>query len=135
VSASTHSRRGGSGVRYALKFRVLVVGFRDQVSRHDRHGARVRGAHQALRNPAYLTGLLSVPVRPASTAIACWFRSLDGSRAICFADRLHVGRLDTRAFAGERRRRGPRRIGPGLVLARRRHGAPNPLNVFRPAPP
>ena len=89
---------GGSGVRYALKFRVLVSDSADQVVATI-DTVRVFAAHQALRNPAYLTGLLSVPVPAGEYRYRLLVRSLDGVAGDLLADRLHVGRLDTRAFA------------------------------------
>jgi len=89
---------GGSGVRYALKFRVLVS-IRGSGSRPRSTRCRVFAAHRRCAPRISDRACSRSRFRPASTAIACRSGASMASRAICSPDRLHVGRLDTRAFA------------------------------------
>lgn len=88
----------GGGVRYPLQFRVLVSDSTDHVVASI-DTVRVFGAHQALRNPSYLTGRLSVAVPAGDYRYRLLVKSLDGRAGDLVVSPLHVERLDTRAFA------------------------------------
>src|SRR3989442_510622 len=77
------------GVRYALRFRLIVSDSNDHlVARVDT--LRVFAAHQPLRNPAYLTGLLAVPLAPGQYRYRLLVTSVDGSAGDLVFDGLHV---------------------------------------------
>jgi hypothetical protein len=86
------------GVRYPLQFRVLVSDSADGIVASI-DTVRVFAAHQALRNPAYLTGQLSVPVPSGDYRYRLLVKSLDGAAGDLVVSPLHVERLDARRFA------------------------------------
>ncbi len=86
------------GVRYALRFRLIVSDSNDHlVARVDTF--RVFAAHQALRNPSYLTGLLAVPLAPGQYRYRLLVTSVDAGAGDLVIDALHVENLDPRRFA------------------------------------
>ena len=93
-----NSDPAGGGVRYALRFRLIVSDSNDHVvARLDT--LRVFAAHQALRNPSYLTGQLAVPLEPGQYRYRLLVTSVDGSAGDLVVDGLHVENLDPRRFA------------------------------------
>jgi GWxTD domain-containing protein len=88
--------RVADGVRYPLRFRLIVSDSSDHVvARLDT--LRVFGAHQALHNPSYLTGRLAVRLEPGQYRYRLLVTSLDGTEGDLVFDRLHVDNLDARA--------------------------------------
>ena len=88
----------GSGVRYPLQFRVLVTDSSNTlIASIDT--VRVFAAHQALKNPSYLTGRLSVPVPSGEYGYRLLVKSLDGTAGDLVAGPLHVERLDAERFS------------------------------------
>jgi GWxTD domain-containing protein len=86
------------GVRYPLRFRLIVSDSSDRVvARLDT--VRVFAAHQALRNPSYLTGRLAVALEPGQYRYRLLVTSVDGSAGDLVDDRLHVENLDPHRFA------------------------------------
>jgi hypothetical protein len=86
------------GVRYALRFRLMVSDSNDHlVARVDT--VRVFAAHQALRSPSYLTGLLVVPLAPGQYRYRLLVTSVDASAGDLVIDGLRVENLDPRRFA------------------------------------
>lgn len=86
------------GVRYPLEFRVLVSDSADQVVAHV-DTVRVFAARQALKNPAYLTGRLALPVPPGQYRYRLLVRTLDGATGDLVTNALHIDRLDGQRFA------------------------------------
>jgi GWxTD domain-containing protein len=92
------AERSDDGVRYPLRFRLVVADSADAiVARLDT--LRVFGARQPLRNPAYLTGRLAVPVPPGRYRYRLLVSSTDGAAGDIATDTLHVEVLDGRRFA------------------------------------
>ena len=80
------------------QFRLIVSDSNDHiVARLDT--LRVFAAHQALRNPSYLTGQLAVPLEPGQYRYRLLVTSVDGSAGDLVVDGLHVENLDPRRFA------------------------------------
>jgi len=89
---------GGGGVLYPLRFRLVVSDSTDGViARLDT--LRVFAARQALRNPAYLTGRLTVPVPPGRYRYRVLVTSPDGAAGDLVIDSVGVEALDGRRFA------------------------------------
>jgi GWxTD domain-containing protein len=92
--------RREDGVRYPLRFRVVVSDSADRVvSRLDT--LRVFGARQPLRNPSFLTGRLALPVPAGHYHYRLLVTSLDGEAGDLVTDSLRVETLDpgTRTLA------------------------------------
>ena len=88
----------GGGVRYPIRFRVIVSDSSDEVvARLDT--VRVFGARQALRNPAYLTGRLALPVPAGRYRYRLLITSLDGAAGDLIISPLRVEQLDASRFA------------------------------------
>ena len=89
---------GGDGIRYPLRFRLVVSDSTDRiVARLDT--LRVFAARQALRNPAYLTGRVALPVPPGHYRYRLLVTTPDGSAGDLVSDSLRVEALDGRRFA------------------------------------
>jgi GWxTD domain-containing protein len=89
---------GVGGVRYPLRFRVIVSDSSDQVvARLDT--VRVFGARAVLRNPAYLTGRLALSVPAGRYRYRLLVTSLDGAAGDLIISPLRVEQLDARHFA------------------------------------
>jgi GWxTD domain-containing protein len=89
---------GDDGVRYSLRFRLVVADSADAiVARLDT--LRVFAARQPLRNPAYLTGRLAVAVPPGHYRYRLLVSSTDGAAGDIATDSVHVEVLDGRRFA------------------------------------
>ena len=90
---------GGGGLLYPLHFRVVVSDSADRiVARLDT--LRVFGARQALRRPAYLTGLLALPLPPGDYRYRLLVTTPDGAAGdLVRQDSLAVSVLDGAAFA------------------------------------
>jgi len=89
----------GRGLLYPLHFRLVVSDSADRtVARLDTR--RVFGARQALRQPAYLTGLLALAVPPGDYRYRLLVTSSDGAAGdLVRQDSLAVSALDGAAFA------------------------------------
>jgi GWxTD domain-containing protein len=86
------------GVRYPLRFRLVVSDSTDHpVVQLDT--LRVFAARQHLRNPAYLTGRLAVPVPAGDYRYRLLITNPDGSAGDLVSDTLHVEDLRPRRFA------------------------------------
>lgn len=85
-------------MHYPLRFRLVVSDSSDGViARLDT--LRVFAARQALRNPAYLTGRLTVPLPPGRYRYRLLVTSPDGEAGDLVSDSLRVEALDGRRFA------------------------------------
>jgi GWxTD domain-containing protein len=92
------AEQDGDGVRYSLRFRLIVSDSADRaVARLDT--LRVFGARQPLRNPAYLTGRVALPVPPGRYRYRLLVASPDGVTGDLASDSLSVDSLDGRRFA------------------------------------
>ena len=92
------AEQGDDGVRYPLRFRLVVADSADAiVARLDT--LRIFGARQPLRNPAYLTGRLAVPVPPGRYRYRLLVTSTDGVAGDVATDSLRVEALDGSRFA------------------------------------
>ena len=88
--------RGDDGVRYPLRFRVVVSDSADRVvARLDT--LRVFGARQPLRNPSFLTGRLALPVPAGHYRYRLLVTSPDGGTGDLVTDSLRVETLDPAA--------------------------------------
>ncbi|HKR55249.1 MAG TPA: hypothetical protein VJS20_03045, partial [Gemmatimonadales bacterium] len=86
---------GGNGLLYPLHFRIIVSDSADRVvARLDT--LRVFGARQPLRQPAYLTGRLSLPVPPGRYRYRLLVTTPDGTAG----DLVRQDSLDVRALSG-----------------------------------
>jgi GWxTD domain-containing protein len=90
---------GGGGLLYPLHFRVIVSDSSDRVvARLDT--LRVFGARQALRQPAYLTGRLALPVPPGRYRYRLLVTTPDGTAGdLVRQDSLDVRALGAGSFA------------------------------------
>jgi len=92
------AEQGDDGVRYPLRFRLVVADSADAiVARLDT--LRIFGARQPLRNPAYLTGRLTVPVPPGHYRYRLLVTSTDGAAGDVATDSLRVEALNGSRFA------------------------------------
>ena len=88
--------RGEDGVRYPLRFRVVVSDSADRVvARLDT--LRVFGARQPLRSPSFLTGRLALPVPAGEYHYRLLVTSPDGAAGDLVTDSLRVETLDPNA--------------------------------------
>ena len=86
------------GVRYPLRFRLIVSDSAEHVvARLDT--VRVFTARQALRNPAYLTGRLALPVPAGQYRYRLLLTTNDAETGDLAIGPLHVDTLDPRRFA------------------------------------